>query len=282
MKWSIRQRDLTIGRMPLIMGILNVTPDSFSDGGSYDTVEKAVTQGLRLVEDGADLLDVGGESTRPYSEPVAEVEELRRVVPVIERLAAKVAVPISIDTSKAAVARQAVAAGASIINDVTALSGDPRMLDVAAETQAGVVVMHMQGTPQTMQVAPCYEDVVKEVKEHLQLRLAELGRSGIAAERVVLDPGIGFGKRQQHNLQLLGHLDQFVSLGQPVCLGVSRKGFINRVLGRTGQAEQGDFGTVGVLLHAVARGWVQVARVHNVRAFNDAARLFLALDDAGR
>lgn len=282
MKWSIRQRDLTIGRMPLIMGILNVTPDSFSDGGSYDTVEKAVTQGLRLVDDGADLLDIGGESTRPYSEPVAEVEELRRVVPVIERLAAKVAVPISIDTSKAAVARQAVAAGASIINDVTALSGDPRMLEVAAETQAGVVVMHMQGTPQTMQVAPCYEDVVKEVKEHLQLRLAELGRSGIAAERVVLDPGIGFGKRQQHNLQLLGHLDQFASLGQPVCLGVSRKGFINRVLGRTGQAEQGDFGTVGVLLHAVARGWVQVARVHNVRAFNDAARLFLALNDAGR
>lgn len=282
MNWSLPQHELTIGRIPLIMGILNVTPDSFSDGGNFDTVERAVAHGMKLVEDGADVLDIGGESTRPHSQPVAEDEELRRVIPVVEQLAAKVKVPLSVDTSKARVAREAVAAGAGIINDVTGLTGDPKMVEVAAETRAGVIVMHMQGAPQTMQTDPRYEDVVKEVRDYLELRLAELARAGIAAGRVVLDPGIGFGKRQQHNLQLLGHLDQFLTLGRPLCLGVSRKGFINRILGREGHAEHGDFGTVGVMLHAVSRGWVQVARVHNVRALHDAARLFMAMDDASR
>jgi dihydropteroate synthase len=282
MKWTLRKRELTFGRMPLLLGIVNVTPDSFSDGGRYDTVDSAVAHAQRLIEEGADLLDIGGESTRPNATPVSEADELRRVIPVIQALAAYVQVPLSIDTSKAKVAHEAVMAGAEIINDVTGLAGDPRMVDAAADTRAGVLVMHMQGTPQTMQDNPTYEDVVKEVKNYLELRLAELGKAGIGAERVVLDPGIGFGKRQQHNLQLLGHLDELLKLGRPLCLGVSRKGFINRILGRAGHAEHGDFGTVGVMLHAVSRGWVQVARVHNIRALHDAARLFLAIDEASR
>jgi dihydropteroate synthase len=280
MKWSLPQREVTFGRMPLIMGILNVTPDSFSDGGSFDTVERAVAHGIQLIEDGADILDVGGESTRPNSEPVSEDEELRRVLPVIDELSRRVKVPISIDTTKARVALEAFIAGAEIINDVSGLTADPSMVEIARLTEAGLIVMHMQGTPQTMQLDPRYEDVVREVREYLELRLAELTQAGIAAERVVLDPGIGFGKRQQHNLQLLGHLDALQSLGRPVCLGVSRKGFINRILGRQGHAEHGDFGTVGVVLHAVSQGWVQVARVHNVKALHDAAKLFLAMDEA--
>jgi dihydropteroate synthase len=274
--WSVAGRTISIGRMPLIMGIVNATPDSFSDGGKYDPLEQA----LVLVQDGADILDIGGESTRPNATIVNEAEELRRVIPLINKLVTLVKVPLSIDTSKAAVAREALAAGASIINDISALSADPEMVEVAAGSQAGIVAMHRLGTPQTMQSDPHYEEFVHEVTNYLKLRLFDLAGLGIAPERIALDPGIGFGKRTHHNLQLLSHLDQLLALGRPICLGVSRKGFINRTLGREGHPEAGDFGTVGVMLHALNKGWVQIARVHNVIAFHDAARMFLAVEEA--
>lgn len=274
--WSVAKKTITIGRMPLIMGIVNATPDSFSDGGNYDPVDQA----LKLIDEGADILDIGGESTRPGAAVVNADEELRRVIPVISKLVSIVKVPISIDTSKASVAREALAAGAAIINDISALSADPQMVEVAAHSDAGIVAMHRQGTPQTMQNDLHYGDVVGEVTNYLKLRLLDLAHLGIAPNRIALDPGIGFGKRTEHNMQLLRHLDQLHALGHPICLGVSRKGFINRTLGREGHPEVGDFGTVGVMLHALSKGWVQIARVHNVKAFHDAARLFLAVEGA--
>lgn len=275
-KWRIADRTLRIGRRPLLMGIVNVTPDSFSDGGQHFGVSQAVAHGLQLIADGADLLDIGGESTRPGSAAVPVAEELRRIEPVIAGLARQTSVPLSIDTSKAAVARAACTAGATIINDVTALTGDPAMLAVAQETGAGLVLMHMQGTPATMQLAPQYRDVVREVGDYLQQRLAAIELAGIEAERTLLDPGIGFGKRQEHNLALLRNLDMVRRGQRPICLGVSRKGFINRVLGKPGPVEQGDAGTVGVVLQAVSRNAAQVLRVHNVRQVNDALTLFQA------
>jgi dihydropteroate synthase len=277
--WKLTDRTLTIGRKPLLMGIVNVTPDSFSDGGQFYSPDKAVQHGLDLVAAGADILDIGGESTRPNATPVTMQEELNRVISVVAALAKQTQVPLSIDTSKAEVGRQAMAAGAHIINDVTGLDGDPGMMEVAKSSGAGVVVMHMQGTPPTMQVDPQYKDVVAEVKLYLQQRLHALTQQGIVPECIALDPGIGFGKKQQHNLDLLAGLGGYLKLGRPLCLGVSRKGFINRVLNRTGPVEQGDAGTVGVLLYALSKGTVQIARVHNVRAVHDAIRLFLALDE---
>ncbi|HQR07736.1 MAG TPA: dihydropteroate synthase [Gemmatales bacterium] len=274
--WSLAERTITIGRMPLIMGIVNATPDSFSDGGSYDPIDQA----LKLIDEGADILDIGGESTRPGAAVVDADEEIRRVIPVISKIISSVKMPISIDTSKARVAREALAAGATIINDISALSADPQMVEIAANSDAGIVAMHRQGTPQSMQIDPQYENVVEEVINYLKLRLFDLAQLGIAPERIALDPGIGFGKRTQHNLQLLGHLDQLLALGRPICLGVSRKGFINRTLGREGHPEVGDFGTVGIMLHALSQGWVQIARVHNVKAFQDAAKLYLAVEGA--
>lgn len=274
--WQLPDRQIEFGPVPLIMGIVNATPDSFSDGGTYNPVEHA----LQLVADGADILDIGGESTRPGASPVSEADELQRVIPVIEKLATQVKVPLSIDTTKAVVAREALAAGASIINDISALEADPAMVQIAVDSRAAIIAMHRKGTPQTMQVDPHYDDVVAEVRQYLKLRLLDLASSGIAQNRIVLDPGIGFGKRTQHNLQLLGHLDQLLSLGSPICLGVSRKGFINRILEREGHAEVGDFGTVGVMLHAYAHGWMQIARVHQVRGLKDAFTLFAVLEQA--
>jgi dihydropteroate synthase len=278
--WKLTDRTLTIGRRPLLMGIVNVTPDSFSDGGHFFEHEKAVQHGLALVAEGADILDIGGESTRPHATPVTLQDELKRVLPVITELAKQTNVPLSIDTSKAEVAKQALAAGAHIINDITGLEGDSGMVEVARQSGAGVVVMHMQGTPQTMQLDPKYKDVVAEVRQYLQRRLNTLTQQGIASECIALDPGIGFGKKQEHNLALLTGLESYLEMDRPLCLGVSRKGFINRVLGRTGPVELGDAGTVGVLLYALSRGTVQIARVHNVRVAHDAVRLFLALEEA--
>ena len=274
-EWQVTDQRIYIDRMPLLMGIVNATPDSFSDGGSYDPVEHA----LNLLADGADILDIGGESTRPGSSPVTETEELNRVIPVIESIRKQTPALISIDTTKAAVAREAIAAGAAILNDVSALSADAAMLELAAATSVGIIAMHRQGTPQTMQLNPHYDDVVSEVTNYLKLRLSAFKEAGIAPQRVALDPGIGFGKRTEHNLQLLSHLDRLLEPGRPLCLGVSRKGFINRLLGRQGHAEHGDHGTVGVMTHALARGWVQIARIHNVKAFHDAATLFLELEN---
>ncbi len=269
--WQLRTRRLELPhpggplRRPLVMGIVNVTPDSFSDGGRHADVEAAVAHGLRLVAEGADLLDVGGESTRPYAEPVAEAEELARVAEVVERLAGESGVPVSIDTSKAAVAARAVALGAEIINDVTGLEGDPAMLAVARESGAGVCVMHMRGTPQTMQDDPRYRDVVAEIHTYLRDRRDALLAAGIPLDRICLDPGIGFGKTHAHNLTLMANAGRFLDLGCPLLVGHSRKGFIGKAieqaLGRPATEADRDAGTVGAACGLAAAG-VQIVRVH--------------------
>ncbi len=258
---------------PWVMGILNVTPDSFSDGGRLASVDDAVDAAIQMAADGADIIDIGGESTRPYSDPVAVQEELDRVIPVIRRLAGRLEVPISIDTSKAAVAKAAVAEGAEIINDVTGLEGDPEMAEVAAASRTGVCVMHMRGTPQTMQDNPQYQDVVAEIYEYLQQRLDWCIAHGIDAKRICLDPGIGFGKTQAHNLELLRATRRLTQLGRPILIGHSRKGFIAKVLGQG--AGDCDAGSIGVSL-AVAAAGADVIRVHAVKPTVDALRLFVA------
>ena len=255
------------------MGIVNVTPDSFSDGGRFLDRDEAVAHALQLVADGADLLDIGGESTRPYSEPVDAEQELQRVLPVIERIAESVPIPISIDTSKAAVARAAVQAGAEIINDVTGLEGDPEMVSVALETSAGICVMHMQGTPQTMQDNPTYADVVAEVREYLRERRDALVAAGIARERICLDPGIGFGKTHEHNIALMAHCCELHSLGCPVLVGHSRKGFLAKLIGDR-EADRTS-ATIGAALGLAVQG-VQIVRVHDVRPVREALLAFEA------
>ncbi len=226
-----RQFEFTFPRPALVMGIINVTPDSFSDGGHFLDPEAAVKHGLDLVQQGAEIIDIGGESTRPRATPVEEAEELRRVVPVIKELAGRIKLPISIDTMKAGVAQAALDAGASIVNDVAANRDDPAMWRVVAEAQAGYVCMHMQGTPQTMQTNPVYSDVVHEVEGFFSHRIRRLNDCGVSSEQIMLDPGIGFGKTPGHNLQLLGALQRFTKLGRPLLLGVSRKSFIGKLFG---------------------------------------------------
>jgi dihydropteroate synthase len=274
LRWQLRQRVIEFGRRPLVMGIVNVTPDSFSDGGNYLDAEAAVAHAERLVAEGVDILDVGGESTRPGAEPVAVEEELGRVVPVVERLRAR-SVPMSVDTMKPEVARAALDAGAHIINDVSGFR-DPAMVRVAAELGAGAVVMHMRGTPRTMQNDPRYVDVVGEVAEFFEERLRVLEESGIPPEAVCLDPGIGFGKTLDHNLELLANLGAFARFGRPVCLGVSRKGFIGKLCGR--EKHERLAGSLAVACFAAARGEAQVLRVHDVAATRDAAVLLDAID----
>jgi dihydropteroate synthase len=273
--WHIRDRTLTIGLRPLVMGIVNVTPDSFSDGGEWFDVSAAIAHALKLAEWGADVLDIGGESTRPGAEPVSTEEELRRVVPVVAEIARRTAVPISVDTMKAAVARACLEAGAAIVNDVSGFR-DPAMIDVAKEFRAGVIVMHMRGAPPTMQHDPTYSDVVTEVTRYLQERLRVLGECGIPPEAVCLDPGIGFGKTTAHNLELLANLSSVAALGRPVCLGVSRKGFIGKWCGR--ELTERDAGSLAVACFAAARGTVHVLRVHDVPGTRDAAILLEAID----
>lgn len=226
-----RQHTFTFPRPALIMGVVNVTPDSFSDGGKFLDADRAVAHGLAMVAQGAEILDIGGESTRPGATPVSEAEELCRVIPVIEKLAAVTAVPLSIDTMKPAVARAAVAAGASIVNDIAANRGDAEMWRLVVETGAGYICMHMQGTPQTMQAHPVYADVLREVEDFFCDRLAGLKACGVAADQVILDVGIGFGKTVEHNLQLLAGLRGFTKLERPMLVGVSRKSFIGKLLG---------------------------------------------------
>ena len=273
--WQLRTRSLTLSRRPLVMGIVNVTPDSFSDGGQFYNAERAVEQGLKLIEAGADLLDVGGESTRPYAAPVTAEEELRRVLPVVKALAASGSVPVSIDTSKAVVAEAAVAAGAEIINDVTGLEGDPAMLSLARDAAAGVCLMHMLGSPQTMQDHPVYEDVVREVGDYLRRRRDALEAAGISSSRIALDPGIGFGKMHPDSLRLLRAIETYHELGCPLLVGHSRKSFIGAVLGN--KLADRTAGTVGVALALAARG-VQVLRVHDVAPVKQALLLFEACE----
>ena len=264
-------------RRPLVMGIVNVTPDSFSDGGRYAGVEAAVARGLALVAEGADILDVGGESTRPYSVAVPPDEELGRVGEVVRQLAARAGVPVSIDTSKATVAARAVELGAEIINDVTGLEGDPDMLRVAVESRAGICAMHMQGTPQTMQVDPRYDDVVGEIHAYLSRRRDSLLAAGISLDRICLDPGIGFGKTHAHNLELMARAGEFLDLGVPILVGHSRKGFIGKsleqALGRPASLEERDGGTAGSACGLAAAG-IQIVRVHAVGLVRSALELF--------
>lgn len=266
---------------PLVMGILNVTPDSFSDGGRFIDVSRAVDHALRMIEQGAGMIDVGGESTRPGASDVSEEEEIRRVVPVIEALVARSSVPISIDTSKASVMSAAVAAGASLINDVRALQ-EPGALQAAARTNAAVCLMHMQGQPRTMQHEPRYDDVVGEVTAFLEQRVEASVAAGIGADRLVLDPGIGFGKRLEHNLALLAHLPQLSrpgpSAGRPLLVGVSRKSMFQTLLGRS--VEQRLAGGLAVATAAVLAG-AAILRVHDVAETVDAVKVALALRAAG-
>lgn len=259
---------------PQVMGIVNVTPDSFSDGGAHDTTEAAVAHALLLVEEGADLLDIGGESTRPGADDVSLEEELRRVVPVIEQLAARVAVPISIDTCKPEVMRAAVEAGAGMINDVCALRREGA-LDAAAALGVPVVLMHMQGEPRSMQVAPEYGDVVGEVHRFLAERIFAAEMAGIPKKRIVVDPGFGFGKDTAHNLQLLAQLERFVELGVPVLAGLSRKRSIGQLTGRDMPAARVS-GSVAAHLIAAQRG-ARIVRVHDVAATVDALKVWGAV-----
>ncbi len=265
-------RALTLDQ-PRVMGIINVTPDSFSDGGAHASVEAAVAHGLRLVEEGADLLDVGGESTRPGADEVPVAEELRRVIPVIERLAEQTGVPISVDTSKAEVMRAAVAAGAGMINDVYALRRDGA-LEAAAELGVPVVLMHMQGGPRTMQDAPHYQDVVAEVHGFLAQRVFACEMAGIPKKRLVLDPGFGFGKTLEHNLALLAQLGRFAELGGTVLAGLSRKRMIGALTGR--EVDDRVAGSVAAALVAVQRG-ARIVRVHDVAPTVDALKVWNAV-----
>ncbi|MEZ5386742.1 MAG: dihydropteroate synthase [Prosthecobacter sp.] len=273
-RWRFGSHDLDLFRRGLIMGIVNVTPDSFSDGGRFNDHGRAVEHAFTLVSEGADILDIGGESTRPGAEPVEEAEELRRVLPVIRAVRSQTKALISIDTMKAAVARAALDAGADIINDVTGLRGDSAMLRLAAQTDAGLVVMHMTGTPQTMQVNPHYDDVLEEVRGYFEKRLRVLQGEGIAPERVVLDPGFGFGKTLEHNLVLMRDLQRLASM-RPLLVGVSRKSMIAKVL-RTGSMADRYWPTVALTSRARENG-ARIIRVHDVKANREALRMTEAI-----
>jgi dihydropteroate synthase len=287
--WRLKTRVLNFSTIPCVMGIVNVTPDSFSDGGDFFSHERAIEHGLRLAAEGAEILDIGGESTRPYAMPVDAEEELRRVLPVVTALARKTNVPLSIDTSKAAVAEACLHAGAEIINDVTAGTGDPRMIRVARDTGAAICAMHMKETPQTMQIAPQYNNVAAEVRAYLAERKSELIRGGVEPAKICLDPGIGFGKTHEHNLELMRKCAQLHELGCPIMVGHSRKGFIGKVIRQDcelrGAAIEEDLdvrgaGTIGAACSLALQG-VQILRVHEVRAVRAALVLFLRCRAAG-
>lgn len=269
---------LTLGPRTLIMGILNVTPDSFSDGNLYFDKEHAVAHGEALAAAGADIIDVGGESSRPFSEPVPTEEEIRRVVPVIEELARRLSVPISIDTTKAQVARQALEAGAVMVNDIGALRLDPAMPDLVANADLPVVLMHMKGTPKTMQRNPQYEDVIEEVKDFLANAVQGAQEAGISRNKIMVDPGIGFGKTVTHNLRLIKDLRALQPLGVPIVIGVSRKSFISKLLGPGD--ERREVGTQAAVAAAALNG-AHILRVHDVKRTRETLKLVDAIQNSG-
>jgi len=269
----IEGRAVDLSRRALIMGILNITVDSFSDGGRFFDCDAALSQGRAMAEAGADIIDIGGESTRPFATPVSLQEELDRVIPVITTLRRELDLALSIDTYKAPVAREALAAGASLVNDISALRFDPQMASLVAAADVPVVLMHMQGAPQTMQIAPRYDNLVGEIKDFLRDRVAFAEAAGIERSRIIIDPGIGFGKDLHHNLEIIQRLDEFHDLGCPVLLGASRKAFIGKILDLP--VTQRDIGTLGVIALARCRG-AQIIRTHNVPW----ARQVLSLVDA--
>jgi dihydropteroate synthase len=266
-----------IERATRIMGILNVTPDSFSDGGNHNTYDAALQHADELVSAGADILDVGGESTRPYADPVSLEEELARTIPVIKAIRTTSSVPISIDTTKAEVARQALLAGADIINDISSLLKDPDMIEVVKETEVPIIIMHMQGTPADMQNRPQYESVVEEVLEFFRERINWMVKQGVARERIIIDPGIGFGKTMAHNLSIIKHLDRFKALDLQVLLGHSRKNFLGLLTGL--EAEQRDLPTAVISALSVQHH-VDIVRVHDVVATRQALQVAEAVMQA--
>lgn len=275
MLWRTASRTFDLTRRGLIMGVLNVTPDSFSDGGKFFDPSHAITRGLAMVAEGADMLDIGGESTRPGATPVEAEEELRRILPVIKGLRARTDVPLSIDTMKARVAAAAMAGGADIINDISGLQHDPGMARTAAETNAGLVLMHLRGTPRTMQQQPQYTDVVAEVRQRLTLAYEEAVAAGVDPECLVFDPGIGFGKTLEHNLALLRNLPEFQIQGRPVLLGVSRKSFIGRLLGNNDPLAR-EAPTTALTAWSRQHG-VRILRVHAVKENAEALRMMEAI-----
>lgn len=253
------------------MGVLNVTPDSFSDGGLHFDKSSAVDRALRMVEEGADIIDIGGESTRPGSDPVSADEEIRRTVPVIESIAGKVTCPISIDTYRAGVARRALDAGASVVNDISGMRFDPLMSQVVSDSKIPVVIMHMKGTPKNMQLNPVYENLIPEILDYFRERLQFAVNSGISEDLIVLDPGIGFGKTFDHNLAILNNLQEFALLAKPLLIGPSRKAFLGRLLGSAGPGERIE-GTAAAVAISIMKG-ANIVRVHDVKEMAKVARV---------
>lgn len=266
---------LDFSRKTYIMGILNVTPDSFSDGGLYFNRDAAVHRGIRMVDEGADIIDVGGESTRPGSEPVGEEEEIRRTVPVIESLVRKINVPISIDTYKSVVARRALDAGASIVNDISGLKFDPEMPKVVSEYNVPVVIMHIKGTPRDMQKNPVYEALIPEIMDYLRISIRFAMKFGVREDMIIIDPGIGFGKTFEHNLEIIKNLTEFTLLGRPVAVGVSRKAFIGKILGDAPPSERLE-GTAAAVAISIYNG-ANIVRVHDVKEMKKVVRVVDAI-----
>lgn len=269
---KIRDKVFDWKESPFLMGIINVTPDSFSDGGESYTIESAIRKALELIDAGADIIDVGGESTRPFSEPVPEEEEIKRVIPVIKEIRRSFPEAIiSIDTYKASVAERALRAGADIVNDISGGQFDPRMLDVVREYSCPYILMHIKGTPKTMQINPQYTNLLKEIKEYFLQRIEEVERRGISIEKIILDPGIGFGKTFEHNIEILRNLHIFHDIGCPILVGPSRKSFIGEIIKKP--PKERDGGTAGVAIFALLKG-AHILRIHNVALVNDAIKVF--------
>jgi len=271
---TLRGGVLSLAERVHVMGILNVTPDSFSDGGRYVDADAACAHAMAMIEQGADLLDIGAESSKPGAVAIDEEEERRRLLPIVRELCRRTTMPLSIDTTKAAIAEEALDAGAALINDISALRFDPRMASVVARSGAGVILMHMQGTPATMQRTASYTYVVEDVRAFLAARLEVAQQAGIPRDRILLDPGIGFGKNCEHNVTLLNHLDAFQTLGRPIVVGVSRKAFLGKILGRT--IDERLMGTAGAVAVAIMKG-ARVVRVHDVAPIRDVVKIVEAI-----
>jgi len=271
---TLRGGVLSLAERVHVMGILNVTPDSFSDGGRYVDADAACAHAMAMIEQGADLLDIGAESSKPGAVAIDEEEERRRLLPIVRELCRRTTMPLSIDTTKAAIAEEALDAGAALINDISALRFDPRMASVVARSGAGVILMHMQGTPATMQRTASYTHVVEDVRAFLAARLEVAQQAGIPRDRILLDPGIGFGKNCEHNVTLLNHLDAFQTLGRPIVVGVTRKAFHGKILGRT--IDERLMGTAGAVAVAIMKG-ARVIRVHDVAPIRDVVKIVEAI-----
>jgi dihydropteroate synthase len=276
MAWKIRDRTFNWGEKTYLMGILNVTPDSFSDGGQFDSVETALIQARDMIAYGVDIIDLGGESTRPHAEPVSVEQELQRVIPVIEQLRQISSIPISIDTTKAAVARQAIASGADIVNDISGGTFDAQMLTTVAQLNVPIILMHIRGNPQTMQSLTDYQDVVSEVAEFLTIQVNKAIASGISRSKIIIDPGIGFAKQAEQSLELLQRLNELKALSLPMLVGVSRKSFLRPILHQDEPKER-IWGTAAACYGAIARG-ADILRVHDVQQMYDVCRVADAIE----